>query len=122
MATIYYEAEDCYSVTDASFPLKISVKIGDGQGGAYLIFNGAELIGANAPGMLKLMAATDEWITISATIKDKLDETNWTSISIFFDDPSKHDPVKFGPYKREVPTHLDTVVYTIRLKIIKPTS
>ena len=120
MATTYYDAEDCYTVTADSYPLEVDVRIGEGQGGGYLIFNGTKLIGANTKAALQSIDSSDLWLTVAATVKDKLKETNWTSVTVYLKDASKSKPVAFGPYKREVDTHLDTVSYTVKLKIIKP--
>jgi hypothetical protein len=116
MATTYFDAEDYCNVNNGSFPLKISVVTGNGHGGGYLIFNDSNLIGPNAAAEIKTIDKAGQWITVSVTIKDKLEQTNWTSLTIYV---GQHT---FGPYKREVATHLDTVVYTIKIKIIKPGS
>ena len=60
----------------------------------------------------------DQWITVVSAIKDKLEETNWTSVTIFFQEDG--EPITaFGPYKREVAKHLDTVIYTIKIKVLQ---
>lgn len=116
MATTYFDAEDYYKVTTESFPLKISVTTGNAQGGGYLIFNDTQLIGTNNHCEINTIEEAGQWITVSATIKDKLEETNWTSITIHVGEST------FGPYRREVDAHLDTVIYTLKLKILKPGS
>jgi len=117
MATTYYDTQDLYHFSSNSFPLEISVTIGDGQGGGYLIFNGTSLIGPNKKGAISAKANIKEWITVTATVKDKLQETNWTSVTVHIKD--KTNQTSFGPYKREVENHLDTVCYTIKIKMIE---
>ncbi|MFL9844393.1 hypothetical protein [Flavobacterium rhizosphaerae] len=119
MAIIYYDAEDFCNVSQASFPLTISVKIGDGQGGGYLIFNGIDLISTNAPGTIHSINEADQWVTVAVTVKDKLLETNWTSMTVYLQNANQEERIKFGPYKKEVPQHLDTVCYTLQLKLNK---
>ena len=82
MATTYYDAEDFITVHAGLFPLTILAQTGDGQGGGYLIFNGSHLIGANDKAVIGSIKDIKEWLTITATIKDKLEETNWTSVSV----------------------------------------
>ena len=119
MATIYHDAEEIYSLKSELNSLTISVEIGDGQGGGYLIFNDTKLVGVNKPAEIyKGADCLDNWITVVAAIKDKLTQTNWTSISISFKEQGER-LVTFGPYKREVEKHLDTVVYTIKIKVKK---
>ena len=113
MATTYFDAEDYCNINNASFPLTIAVKTGNGEGGGYLIFNDDKLIGPNTAAEIKTIEKAGQWITVSATIKDKLEQTNWTSVTVFVGEHT------YGPYKREVATHLDTVVYTIKIKLIK---
>ena len=118
MATSYYDAEDFFTINAEQFPLTISVQLGDGQGGGYLIFNGTDLVGINTEATIDTIEAISEWITVTATIKDKLEETNWTSITITLKANNKRKLQTFGPYKREVEKHLDTVGYTVKLKML----
>jgi hypothetical protein len=118
MATIYHDAEEIYTLKSGSNPLAISVKNGDGQGGGYFIFKDKKLIGVNKSAtIIKGSDCLNQWITVVSAIKDKLEETNWTSVTIFFQEEG--EPVTtYGPYKREVAKHLDTVVYTIKIKVL----
>lgn len=117
MATTYYEAEDFFKINATYFPLKITVHLGDGQGGGYLIFNGTNLVGINDAAVIDTIENISEWVTVAATIKDKLEETNWTSITITLT-TNKQQIHTFGPYKREVEKHLDTVGYTVKIKML----
>lgn len=119
MATIYHDAQEKYTLKSAQNSLAITVQIGDGQGGGYFIFNDKELIGVNNKASIANGSdCIDKWITVVAAIKDKLTETNWTSVTINFQEGGK-GTTTFGPYKREVEKHLDTVVYTIKIKVQK---
>lgn len=117
MATTKYEADEQFYAHQHCFPLKISVHIGDGQGGGFLIFNGTELIGVNAAANINSGQDASEWITITATIKDKLEETNWTSITVELKEANRPAPTIFGPYSRELSNHLDTIIYSIKIKM-----
>lgn len=119
MATTYYDAEDFLHINAGHFPLTVSVQPGDGQGGGYLIFNGSQLVGINNKAIIGSIEDTQEWLTVTATIKDKLGETNWTSITITLK-ANGQQIYTFGPYKREAEKHLDTVGYTIRIKMLRP--
>lgn len=117
MATIYHDAQDIYKLKSELNSLTISVESGEEEGAGYFIFNDAKLVGPNKPGQIyKGADCVDNWITVVAVIKDKLTETNWTSLSISFKEEGERQ-VTFGPYKREVEQHLDTVVYTIKIKV-----
>lgn len=119
MATTYYDAEDFLDINAGLFPLTISVQLGDGQGGGYLIFNGSHLIGINNEAVIGTIEDIQEWLTVTATIKDKLEETNWTSITVTIKANNRQQPYSFGPYKREAEKHLDTVGYTIKIKMLQ---
>lgn len=117
MATTRYEADELLQLSANSFPLTISVHIGNGQGGGYLIFKGTALIGVNHEAVIAQQNDVDEWIFITVTIKDKLEETNWTSVTVFIEEHNKPVPIKLGPYSRELENHLDTIIYAIKLKM-----
>lgn len=117
MATTTYEADEQFYAQDHCFPLTITVRIGDGQGGGYLIFNGTDLVGINDHAIITRSADAAEWITITATIKDKLEETNWTSVTVELQETNKPMPTIFGPYSRELSNHLDTIIYSIKIKM-----
>lgn len=117
MATTYYEAEDVFIVKSKNNSLELNVKTGDGQGGGYLIFKDTELIGSNKKITLKNVdELIDKWLTFVVVIKDKMDETNWTSVTVTIQEEASQ-LIPFGPYKREVQKHLDTVCYSIKIKI-----
>lgn len=117
MATTYFEAEDLFKLHSTSHALDLSVTIGDGQGGGYLIFRDTKLIASNKKITIKKLSdLQDKWLTFVVVIKDKLEETNWTSVSITIKETDK-EAITFGPYKREVQNHLDTVCYSIKIKI-----
>jgi hypothetical protein len=56
----------------------------------YFIFNDTKLVSTNIPSEIyKVADCFGNWITVVATIKDKLTETNCTSISIIFKEQAK---------------------------------
>lgn len=117
MATTYYEAEDVFILKSKKSALELNVKTGDGQGGGYLIFKDTELIGSNKKVTLKNVTdLIDKWLTFVVVIKDKMEETNWTSVTVSIQEEG-NELTLFGPYKREVQKHLDTVCYSIKIKI-----
>ena len=117
MATIYHDAQEIYTLKSELNGLTISVEIGDGQSGGYFIFNDTKLVSSNNPAdIYKGADCFGNWITVVTAIKGKLTETNWTSISIIFKEQGEK-MVVLGPYNREVDRNLDTIVYTIKIKV-----
>lgn len=117
MATIYHDAQEIYTLKSELNGLTISVEIGDGQSGGYFIFNDTKLVSSNNPAdIYKGADCFGNWITVVTAIKGKLTETNWTSISIIFKEQGEK-MVVLGPYNREVDRNLDTIVYTIKVKV-----
>jgi len=88
MATIYHDAQDIYMLKSELNSLTISVENeneNENEHSGYFIFNDAKLVGPNKPGEIyKGADCVDNWITVVAVIKDRLAETNWTSLSNFF--------------------------------------
>lgn len=117
MATTYYEAEDVFTLKSAENSIELNVKTGDGQGGGYLIFKDTELIASNKKVTIKEVdELINKWLTFVVVIKDKLEETNWTSVTVSIKEKGEN-PVLFGPFKREVQNHLDTVCYAVKIKV-----
>ena len=117
MATIYHDAQEIYTLKSELNALTISVEIGDGQSGGYLIFNDTNLVGINKPAEIyKGADCFGNWITIVTVIKDNLTETNWTSMSIFFKEQGEK-MAALGPYNREAEKQFDTIIYTIKIKV-----
>ena len=118
MATIFKDLEEAFTLKSESNPISISVKIGNGQGGSYLIYNGTKRIAVNKTGKIEKGSDCSESITIVVVIKDKLPDTNWTSATIIIK-VENQPTITFGPYEYEVHNDSDTVIYTIDVKIIK---
>ncbi len=114
MAVKHVDLDDCYIPKTNDKDIIVDVEIGDGQEGSYAIFLGADFIEANAPATLgKKADVVDKRTTISVTIVDELEETNWTSITVFISEGTNR--TKYGPYKVQAENHLDTVIYTLKL-------
>jgi hypothetical protein len=114
MAITYVEIEDRYKPKTTDQNISVSVIIGDAGVGAYLIFLDKKLKGANKPANLgKSAAVLRKRTIISATVPDVLDETNWTSITIWVEEGNKR--TIYGPYSKEVPNNLDTVCFLIKI-------
>lgn len=117
MAVKFIELADKYLPRTTTKDIIVEVMIGDAGDdvGAYSIFLGTEFIEANAPANLGRKAnVVNKKTTISVTIPDVLEETNWTSMTVFVTEGSG-EPTQFGPYKCELENHLDTAVYTLKL-------
>lgn len=114
MSTTYVEIEDKYQPIPEGGNIEVTVNLGDGQPGAYLIFLNQDLKGANVPA--KIGTSTEvlgKRTIVSATITDVLDETNWTSVTV---NVKQGTSVKtYGPYSKQVPKNLDTVCYIIKI-------
>ena len=114
MSITYVNLEDEYKVQTDNEDISISVAIGDGQSGAYVIFLGKELKGTNALASLgKKQNVVGENALIAVTIADTLEQTNWTSIAVNIKEGEISTP--YGPYKKQAPQHLDTVIYTLKI-------
>ena len=115
MAVKHIDLDDCYIPKTSDKEIVLDVQIGDGQTGSYAIFLGPEFLEANAPATLgKKKDLKGKKTTVSVTIVDELEETNWTSMIVFVTEGSD-EPAKFGPYKVQAENHLDTVIYTLKL-------
>lgn len=115
MAIINVEIEDKYFPKDINEPVSVFAEFGNGQpGGGYVVFLNQELKGFN--GVVEIGSPKDlcdKWTIISATIVDKLGETNWTSISVSIS--QGNHKTNYGPYSKLVPKNLDTVCYLIKI-------
>ena len=60
----------------------------------------------------------DDWITVSVVIKDQLEKLSWGSVMITLQEDNQI-PKTFGPYRRKMEKNLDTLCYTIKIKIRK---
>lgn len=114
MATSYIEIEGKYKPQTSDQEIFISVEIGDAQTGAYLIFLGTKLKGNNSTAnMGKQSDVLGKKSIISATVVDVMEETNWTSLTVRIKEGSNEEV--YGPYTKEVATHLDTVCFIIKI-------
>jgi len=114
MAVKFIDLNDSYKIKTATEDIIVDVQIGDGQVGAYSIFLGQKFISANTPANLDKKANVKGKSTIvSVTVADVLEETNWTSMTVFVkEDESK---TTYGPYKALAENHLDTVIFSLKL-------
>ena len=94
--------------------IKVSVEIGDGQCGAYVIFLDKELKGTNAEANIGNKAnVVGKRTIVATTIIDTLKETNWTSVTIKIREGNFSQT--FGPYKKQAPENNDMVIYTLKI-------
>jgi hypothetical protein len=115
MAISNVEIEDRYKPKTDTEDIVVTVTIGNGGVGGFLVFLDKKLKAANRPSRIgKRAAVLDKWTIVSATVPDVLEETNWTSITVFIEE-GKHK-TRYGPYSKEVSTHLDTVCFLIKIK------
>lgn len=115
MAVKHVDLDDCYTPKTTTEDIVVDVTVGDAQSGAYVIFLGTKLIKANKPANLgKSAKVKGKTTTISATIVDVLEETNWTSITVSVKEGEGNETT-YGPYKTQAENHLDTVIYTLKL-------
>ncbi len=120
MAITYVDIEDRYFVqpTDTD-DVVVSVIIGDGQTGAYLIFLDKQFKAANKSTNLKTAnKLAGKRCLVSSTVVDMLDQTNWTSITVQVQNGD--DSKVYGPYSKEAPAHLDTICYSISIHFQNP--
>lgn len=114
MSTTYLEIEDKYTPSNDNNDIIVSVNIGDGQSGAYLVFLNQTLKGANAEANIgKRNDVIDKRTIISATVTDVLEETNWTSVTVTITQGANKKV--YGPYSKQVAQNLDTVCYIIKI-------
>jgi hypothetical protein len=115
MASIFVDLDETYNIQDPTSTVSIQVTIGDGQDGAYVIFLNSSFKGTNQKTKLGTGAAIKGLKTlVSVTITDELEETNWTSFSVTIFENNKSTSV-LGPYKKQAPSHMDTIVYTLNI-------
>lgn len=115
MAVKHVDLDDCYVPKSNDKEIVLDVEIGDGQDGSFAIFLGTSFLVANAPAKLgKKADVMGKSTIISATVVDVLQETNWTSMTVLVTE-GNGKPTRFGPYKAQAETHLDTVIYTLKL-------
>lgn len=115
MAVKHIDLDDCYIPKTNDKSIMVDVEIGDGQDGSYSTFLGTKLLKANGPAKLGTKADIMGKNTIvSVTIVDELRETNWTSMTVLVTEGADQ-PTKFGPYKAQAETHLDTIIYSLKL-------
>ncbi len=94
----------------------IEVKIGNAgdEEGSYAVFLGKVFIDANAPAnMGKKADVSGQKATVSVTIVDELEETNWTSMTVIIRE-GNHE-IAFGPYSEEVDEQNDTINYILKI-------
>ena len=114
MAVINVDLDAQYIPHGQEEPIEVRVDIGNGQPGSYSIFVGQELKGVNNPTIIgNGRDIKGKRTLVTTTIRDVLQETNWTSIIIHVSEGS--NSVKFGPYSKEVPIHSDTCIYALTI-------
>jgi hypothetical protein len=114
MAIIYVEVEDKYKPKTVDKDIEVAVTVGDAQTGAYMIFLEKKLKGANKSAKMgKAADVIGKRTIVSATVVDKLDETNWTSLTITITEGT--NSTKYGPYSKQVAQNYDTVSYIIQI-------
>ena len=119
MATQYEEKKETFLLQSDESKITIKVKIGNGQGGGFFIFREFERIAVNKSVTIeKGSDCIDQTFTIVAVIKDKLLETNRTSVLVTFKEDNNKS-ILFGPYTKEVINDFDTIIYTIKIKVKK---
>jgi hypothetical protein len=120
MAISYVEIEDRYFVQPSDKDnISVNVIIGNGQTGGYLIFLDKKFIAANKSANLKVAnKLAGKKCLVSVTIKDLLDETNWTSVTVEVVNGDKSKI--YGPYSKEAAAHLDTICYSFSLHFTNP--
>lgn len=117
MAVKHVDLDDCYIPKTEDKDIIVEVEIGDAEDeeGSYSVFLGTDFIEANAPANLgKKADVAGKKTTVSVTIVDELEETNWTSMTVFVSE-GPGERTKYGPYKAQAEHHLDTVIFTLKL-------
>lgn len=115
MAVKEIDFTDCYTPKTEDKQNSISVDIGDGQTGSYSIFLGTSLVTTNTTASLGTKKnMLGKAVTISVTVVDTLQETNWTSMTVRLKEEGQEEKV-YGPYRHLAEAHLDTVVFVLKL-------
>ena len=116
MSVIYKDYNDSYTIQSSDQPINISVAIGDGQTGSYAIFLGKALMGTNTTTNIGTRATVaGQKATITTTVMDTLEETNWTSATITVTEGNGGASKTFGPLSEQVPENQDTCIYTLQI-------
>jgi hypothetical protein len=107
--------KETYTAGHIDEPIEVRATIGDGQSGSWSVFLNSSYKGSNNAITLGTGGeVTGKTTRVIATITDTLEETNWTSVTVYITEAGVK--TKFGPYKKEVPKHMDTAVYTITIE------
>lgn len=115
MASIFVDLDETYDIQDPTSTVSIQATIGDGQDGAYVVFLNSSFKGTNKKTNLGIGSAIKGMKTlVSVTITDELEETNWTSLTVTIFENNKSTAV-LGPYKKQAPNHMDTIIYTLNI-------
>jgi hypothetical protein len=105
-----------YKPKTANKDVFVEVSIGDAGDvdGSYSVFLGVEFIAANTSAKIGNKAnISGKVTTVSVTIVDELEETNWTSMKVLIHEGD--ETTTFGPYKEKVDSHKDTIVYILKI-------
>ena len=114
MAVINLELDVQYPPRTDDCEIIIEVLAGDGQLGAYSVYLETDLIDSNRPTSVgKKAQVLGKRSFVDATVRDTLEETNFTSILLTVSEGSY--VTNFGPYSKECPVQFDTVNYSITL-------
>jgi hypothetical protein len=114
MAVSFVEIEDRYKPKTTDQTIFASVLIGDAGVGGYVIFLDMVLKGINKRASLgKASKVLGKRTTLSVTVPDVLEETNWTSITVLIEEGNSK--TTYGPYRKEVVQHLDTVCFVVKI-------
>jgi hypothetical protein len=117
MAITYYEADDFYQLKSITNEIKIFVTFGETCCGGFLIFHDGRFIGANSGVKIDCKEIIDTWITINVILKEDSNKFSWGSVLINIQEDSSI-PKMLGPYRRNIEKHVDTVCFTIKIKIV----
>lgn len=114
MAVIFEDFKDTYNIRTKTKDIVVEVFIGDGQSGDFSVHLDQRLIEINKPAVLGTQEDVKGKKTIiSVKVDDTLTETNQTSMTVVITEGA--GSTTFGPYSKEVPEHLDSVIYTLKL-------
>ncbi|MGH2666798.1 hypothetical protein [Flavobacterium sp.] len=117
MATSYYKKQELYKLKTENGAITISAPSFNGQGGSYVIFKGQKLLGANETVNVGTAdSCNGKIIKIIATIQDKLPQTNWTNVTVTITENGTNTEYL---YEEELPAHLDTACYIIKITMEK---
>jgi hypothetical protein len=117
MAVQYVDLDGICDLDDNNDDVEVEVSVGDGQPNFSLnYFLDQSLLGSGPVISLgPASALRGKRLMIVVVVQDRLEETNWTSFTAWITQGQKE--TQYGPYSKEAENHMDTVIYTLKIRM-----